>query len=193
MRLSSGHSRVLAVILLLAAAGLVYAFVMMPIWQSHQETRNAVASHEEQIARLLGVAANTRALSEQRNALQSRGELGRYLLAGSSTTLAAAGLQERIKSIVEGTGGRLTSTRVLNPESEHGFTRVAIGVRLALDTVALQEVLYQLEGQRPLLVIDELMVIARRARSTRRTRDKADNLDVRFQISGFMSSAGEDV
>ena len=191
MRLSALQSRILALALLLGLAGLLYAAVASPVWKVHRVARDALAEHESQIARLLGIAADSTRLSQQRDALRARGDLRRYLLGGSSTTLAAAALQERIKSTVEATGGRLTSTRVLGPEAEHGFTRVAIGVRLALHTSALQQVLYELEGQAPLLEIDDLMVIARRTRSARQSRNSPANLDVRFSVSGFMPGAPE--
>ena len=186
MRLPAAASRALALALLVALGVVVHLAVTSPLWQSYRTIRDAVVEHEIQIARLLGIAADADRLSVQRDRLRARDDLHRYLLAESSPTLAAAALRKRVKSIVEPTGGQLTSTQVLRSQTEHGYPRVDIDVRLALDTPTLQQVLYQLESRPPLLLINDLTVIARDGRSMRRLPDRPIDLDVRFRVSGWM-------
>ena len=186
MSLSVILQRALALTLVVAAALLAYLVLVAPLWQSHQMARDATVEHEAQIVRMLALAADAKRLSEQRDLLRIQGKSERYLIRGASPTLAAAGLQKRIEAIAEQAGGRLGSTQVLPSQTEDDFVRVAIRVRLALDTPTLQRVLYEFEGQPPLLVIDDVVVIARGGHNIRQTRQAPANLDVQFRLSGWM-------
>lgn len=186
MRLSAILQRTLALTLLAVLGLLAYFALVSPVWQSYRRTREAVAEHEARIARMLGLVADAERLSRQREVLREQGDSGRYLIRGASATLAAAALQKRIESLVERKGGRLGSTQVLPLETGQDFVRVAIRVHLALDTSTLQQVLYELEGQPPLLIVDDLVVIARDGHSTHRTRGNPVNLDVQLRLSGWM-------
>ena len=108
-------------------------------------------------------------------------------MSAQSTSLAAAELQERVKAVVEQTGSRLTSTRVLTPAEEGSFYRVAVNVRMRVTVEALQEVLHGLEGALPYMTVDNVTVLARRARRNRRNKAAGpQTLDVRFDLSALM-------
>ena len=192
MRLSAPWRRASALALLVTLGLLAHLVVISPTWQSYQTTRHTVAEHESRIGRLLAVAAESQELSERRNAFRAEADLRRYLIAGESVTMAAVALQKRIESIAAQTGGRLISTEVLTPEDEHGFVRVTIRARLALDILALQQVLYELEGRPPLLVIDEIVVIARGGRSVGAAGGTPANLDVQLRVFGWTPTNGKD-
>ena len=192
MSLSSAVSRMLALALLLAVGALVYRVAVSPIWQSYLATRDAVAEREAHIARLLGIAARGESLSGQLEALRDQDASRAYLLPGSSATLAAAALQERIKLLLERRGGQLTSTQVLQLEpGQEGLDRVVVRVHLTLGTPALQRTLHEFESRPPLLIIDELTVIARGGRDVLARGDHPLDLDVQFRVSGWMRASAE--
>ncbi len=61
-------------------------------------------------------------------------------------------------------------------------------------TPAVQESLYSLENDRPLLVIDDLLIVTRRtaARAGTGRAAQQERLDVRFKVSGFYQPGPED-
>ena len=105
--------------------------------------------------------------------------------------MAAAALQERVKSVVTRSGGKLSSTQVLPADSEQGFKRIVVNVRMAVSIDALQRVLYELENDLPYLLTDNVIVLSRGARKRRQPTTPVNALDVRFNLVGFMRDAGE--
>ena len=191
MKLAAWQSRAVAVVLAVAVCTLAYRVVGLPAWQAHTRNRDAIVEHETQIARFARIVTSGERLRAELGELRSGRDLRRYTLAQSTTTLAAAALQERVKRVIEQSGGRLTSTQVLSPEPREGLRQVAINVRMSVDTPTLQQIFYELEADLPLLFVEELMIIARRARGTRSDNRNRSSLDVRFQLSGFMPSGGD--
>ena len=192
MKASRVGSRLLAVILLIGLCGLVFRVAMVPAWQHYYRNLAEIEESRELIERFSRIAANHNELADELRRLSDGREVSRQMLDPGSPSLAAAGLQELVKSVVEDAAGRLTSTQVLPPQPELGFLRIAINVRMAVDTTTLQAVMYQLERGAPLLIIDEVMVVtrrksSRRSRRSRRNKNDQSPLDVRFKLSGFMT------
>ena len=70
-------------------------------------------------------------------------------------------------------------------EDDEARSELVLDARAALDTRGLRDVLYELESGAPMLMVENLTVIARRAQR-RRTRTVTRPLDVRFRLVGFM-------
>lgn len=188
--LTPAQSRLLALGLLLLTLGLVYLILVHPLWSAYHTNQEQIADYREDIARFERIAAKQPALEQQVQELTRQRKLVRYTLGAQSPTLAAAALQDRVKSIVEENGGRLTSTRIL-PVSDVGpFFQVAANVQMRVSTKALQDVLYGLEGGAPYLLVENLTILSRGSRVYRRTGSTSAELDVRFDLSGLMSNKG---
>lgn len=188
--LTPAQNRLLALGLLLLTLGLVYLIVVRPLWSAYHSNQEQIADYREDIARFERIAAKQPALEQQVQELTRQRKLVRYTLGAQSPTLAAAALQDRVKSIVEENGGRLTSTRIL-PVSDVGpFFQVAVNVQMRVSTKALQDVLYGLEGGAPYLLVENLTILSRGNRVYRRTGSTSAELDVRFDLSGLMSNKG---
>jgi Type II secretion system (T2SS), protein M subtype b len=188
--LTPAQNRLLALGLLLLTLGLVYLILVRPLWSAYHSNQEQIADYREDIARFERIAAKQPALEQQVQELTRQRKLVRYTLGAQSPTLAAAALQDRVKSIVEENGGRLTSTRIL-PVSDVGpFFQVAVNVQMRVSTKALQDVLYGLEGGAPYLLVENLTILSRGSRVYRRTGSTSAELDVRFDLSGLMSNKG---
>lgn len=111
-------------------------------------------------------------------------------LPGDSSALAAAELQNHVKNIVRSAGEELRSTQVLPVHEEAGVTRVAIRVQLPIRMQGLQEVLHTLESGMPFVFIDNIDVRRRKVSRQQLESDEEVYLDVRFDITGYMRSAG---
>lgn len=190
-RLTPVQRRVLALILLLAVIVVVARVLIVPMWNIYSDNRDAIVQMEDSIARYARISAQVGSLRQAVEDLAEADELTRYVLAQESESIAAAALQERVKSIVTASGGALTSTQVLPAVAEKGFKRVIVNVRMAVSIDALQRVLYELENGLPYLLASDMIILSRNVRKRGRTGQSVDLLDVRFNLSGYMRDAGE--
>lgn len=180
------HHRALAWLLLLCVLLAVLVVGALPLWERYQATRQAVAEIREQVA-------NTRKAVARAEHLMAQPESGpeainRFLLPGDSQALAAAALQSRVETLVDQRGGQIFSTHTILGEEQQGLAQVSIRVRLALTTSVLQQVLFDLEGQLPLLVIDYLKLASYGGHDP--YIDSALNAEI--QISGWVPVPVED-
>ena len=81
----------------------------------------------------------------------------RKIIEGQTPSLAAASLQNTVKSLITGKSGTISSERVEKPETLGKFNLVSVSIDAVLpDAKALSDVLYAIETQTPYLVVREL-------------------------------------
>lgn len=196
------QSSLAAVALLAGVVALAVVFLGWPAWQTYQGDAAAIEDGRDKLKRFRALAGQQGELDRQLESMRNSRAVDEMLLPEDTATLAAAKLQEQLKRIVEASGGRLTSTQVLATEPAAGFQKVGVDVRMSVGVAALQQVLHNLEGALPILVIDNLLILARGQRNARRARNRVVPnartprpaaplmLDVRFRLAGFMATDG---
>jgi hypothetical protein len=98
------------------------------------------------------------------------------LIEGQTPSLAAAQLQEIVKSTITERGGTISSERVGRPEDLGKFKIISVSLDAVMpDPRALSEILYSIETRTPYLVVKELDA---RVRNYRNPRDLMVKLDV---------------
>ena len=116
------------------------------------------------------------ALKEARKADNSK------LIEEQTPSLAAAQLQEIVKSTITGRGGTISSERVGKPEDFEKFKVISVSVDAVIpDSRVLSEILYSIETRTPYLVIKELDT---RVKNYRDPRELMVKLDVTALTSG---------
>ena len=109
-------------------------------------------------------------LKESRKADDSK------LIEGQTPSLAAATLQDIVKNTVTGSGGTISSERVVKPEDLGKFNVISVSIDTTLpDSRALSDILYSLETRTPYLIVKELDI---RIRDYRNPRELMVKLDV---------------
>lgn len=104
------------------------------------------------------------------------------LIEGQTPSLAAAQLQEIVKSTITGRGGTISSERVGKPEDLGKFKIIKVSVDAVMpDSRALSEILYSIETRTPNLVIKELDT---RVKNYRDPRELMVKLDVSALTAG---------
>jgi hypothetical protein len=104
------------------------------------------------------------------------------LVEGQTPSLAAAQLQDMVKSVITGRSGTISSERVGKPEDFGKFKVISVSVDAVIpESRALSETLYSIETRTPFLVIKELDV---RVRNFRDPRDLMVKLDVAALTGG---------
>ncbi len=176
---------VLALALLLVLLGALGAGALA-FGQRIADGASQIDDRLERIARFERLALDTEGLERAIADLETQGRWADLLVDAPSDRVATANLQQLLKSIVASTGGSLTSARVLEPESIEGFRKVGLEVRASLGTRGLRDTLHRLESGSPMLLVESLVVVSRRASRRRAKRLAGQALDVRFRLVGFM-------
>jgi len=190
-QLSQATRRFIALLLVFSIVAVIFVVAVFPVWRIYAQDRAAIPEYRDQIERFSQIAGKREALEAAAGRLESARAQTTSLLPEQTATLAAASLQERVKSAVTRSGGRLISSQVLPVSNDDRFSRIGVGIRVSTPIDSLREILYALESEEPHMVIDNLMIIARQKRGKDRERSVQSDLDVRFNLYGLMVAEPE--
>ena len=148
LRRGSLASRALALALLglLLLAG--YTFVVAPLLAAYRDTGQAIQEAQDLLLRYRALAGEQEQLTLQLTELEQRAAAAGGYLEGSTDALAAVGLQDRVRRIIERAGGQLQSTQILPAsaiDAAAALRRAALRIDLEITIKGLQSVLYELE------------------------------------------------
>lgn len=186
--------RLAALLLLALMMGLLYVLVDR-LWMGQYRLYQTNAERLQD--RLHNLQRLTTARPELEKAIQNIRDDQRtvaYFLPPAPPTLAAADLQQRVKNLVEGSGGSLLSVQALPAIEEGGVVRVAVNITLQGNIDSLQKTLHSLESQVPLLFVDNVEVTARQLRPRLPDGSVAPytriQLNGQFEVSGYLRKEG---
>ncbi len=186
--LSPRASRALA-LAILGGLGLLVVFgIALPLLDTYDQAWNSVERNRAAIAHIGQSAPRPARLEAELARLKERQASAVGFMQSANGSLAAAELQNRIKSSVEAARGELRSTQILPPRDEGVFRRISIRGQIAVNTAALQRVFYELESASPFLFLDNIEIHARPARRGAGSEDDPV-LEVRFDLYGYMRRA----
>src|SRR5262245_15852798 len=149
-------SRAAALLLLVAVLAAAYVWIVEPVAAAYADTDAAIADSRELLARYDRLAAARPGLEAQLAAIEQKPDTAVFYLSGATDALAAAALQARVTSLIEGSGATLLSIQTLTSTEDRGLRRVAIRLQMTAETAPLVRVLYGLETGIPLLFVDNL-------------------------------------
>jgi hypothetical protein len=112
-------------------------------------------------------------------------------LEGSSDTLIAAQIQNRVKTLANAAKTELKSSQVLPAAPDGKLKRIAIRGQISATTAGLLAIFHDLEAQSPSLFLDNVTLQVRPL--TLRDRDNpgnGDTIDVQFDVYGYSHVSG---
>jgi general secretion pathway protein M len=183
---SSLLSRTLALVMLALALLGGARLVVAPLLAAFQDNASRIEEAEVLLQRYRALAEQRPTMADRIAAQQEFAASAAGYLQGPSDALAAAQLQDRVKSVIEGAGGELHSTQILPARAMEGVAvirRAALRVQFEVTIEGLAETLYELETGQPCLLIDQLSV---REQRTRRLDEAELRLDVGLELSGYL-------
>ncbi|HAS52557.1 MAG TPA: general secretion pathway protein [Gammaproteobacteria bacterium] len=190
---SLGH-RLTALLLLALVISLFYMMVDQVLMGQYRIYQTNAERLQDRLQNLQRLATARPELEKAIQTIRADQRTSAYFLPPAPPTLAAADLQQRVKTLVEGAGGSLLSVQALPAVEEGGVVRVAVGVTLQGDLEVLQKMLHGLESQVPLLFVDNLEVTARQFRPRLPDGKVAPytriQLNGQFQVSGYLRKEG---
>jgi len=181
--LSPAIRRFVAVGLLLVLAALVWSVIAAPLLAARSEAVSTIERLRPVLERGRTATGDIAVLQNELKRLKEHRNSAGGLLAGTNEPIAAAQLQDRLKSAVDRVNGDLRSTQVLPARDDSGFRRVTVRAQLSINLAAFQHVVYELEAAPPYLFLDEVEV-AQRPGNRQATDDPM--LEVTFDLFGYM-------
>ena len=178
-------SRTLALGILVALLLLAFFGVVSPLLGAYRQASSAAEQYRSALEHTRHAGSDLAALRAELERLKAHQASAVGFMRSANPSLAAAELQDRIKSSVEAARGELRSTQILPVRDEGTFRRISIRGQIAVNTAALQRVFYELESATPFLFLDNVEI---RARPARRSTGAEDDpvLEVRFDLYGYM-------
>jgi general secretion pathway protein M len=171
---------ILAALLLLAFFGFV-----SPLLDTYRQASSSAEQYRVALEHTRHAGSDLAGLRAELARLKEHQASAVGFMQSSNSSLAAAELQNRIKSSVEAAHGELRSTQILPAREEGAFRRISIRGQIAVNTAALQRVFYDLESASPFLFLDNVEI---RSRPARRSGGAEDDpiLEVRFDLYGYL-------
>ena len=188
-QLSPPLRRFLAIALLFAAASLFWSVLISPVLDDYSEAQSTIERLAAALEKSRASERDVAGLEAELARLKERQKSVGGVLQDGNESIAAAQLQNRLKTVVDSVKGDLRSTQVLPSREEGNFRRITVRGQISLDLAALQRVVYELEAASPYLFLDNVEI---RTRSALRRRDRVKDdplLDVRLDLSGYMRRA----
>lgn len=188
--------KALALSLLGALLTLVWLGLLRPLYGQYQAYDESIERSRRLIERYAEAGAAADELAALVKKVRAEARLVSGYIGGDSVELAGADMQERLKRIVENSGGILSSSQMLPVETDGGTRKLGIRVAMRGDIEALQKALYDFETASPYFFVDTLNIQASRwslqearGRTSRRRGDPSE-LQVRFDVYAMMRGEG---
>jgi general secretion pathway protein M len=186
--LSSAVSRALALAILVGVVLAIFTGVVQPLLSAYGDARASAAQLRGAIEHAQASRRNPAELEAEVTQMRARQQSTVGFLHGTNESLAAAEMQDRLKSVVEAVHGELRSTQILPARDDGKFRRISIRGQIVADTAGLQRVFYQLESASPLLFLDNVEIRPRPTRDMRSPGGES-GIEIRFDLYGFMRGA----
>jgi general secretion pathway protein M len=184
-------SRLTAVLLLLIAATLVYLLFFHWFILKHRDYASELGELRGQLARFESVAALRGPAEERLQAIRDSRADTDLFLAESDFQVAAATMSDRLGQMVRTQAEadcQIVSRQPVRPREQERYERVTVNVRMRCKPEDLLQILYRLEAEVPMMIVDDLNIV--RPRSRRRVGgqivETVQPLDIRFNMSGYI-------
>jgi len=168
----------IAIVMLVFMAG-TGASLLFSRWEA--------AEIEQSLDRLAGyeaaIAARPQLEAELKRVQQESASLA-GLVTGASAPLAAANMQNAVRTVVGRSGGEIRSSQNLPPSSADGFEKIDIAYDVTLPMNRLKDLLYQLETATPFLFLDRLNLETQQNLS-QRPDGTQPQIDIHFVARGY--------
>ena len=185
-------SRALAVGLLLLVLFLIYLLAVQPYLGAFTEYRQRIADLRYQLARYQTMIDRRDDLSQRLDQLRGLPQFTNLLLPETAPNLAAAALENRIKTALAQRQGRMISMQMVpTSQTPQGLMPVTITIDAQGTIETVQTLFHALESGSPLLFLENVEL--KQSRSSRRRypgMTTPPQVDLRFNLTGYIRAQG---
>ncbi len=186
--LTSGQQRMLAIALLVVVVFSLLLLLIEPVVTKLDQYDETIDELAFRIKRYRKIIATSDQIFDQVEATRLKIAEQGYISTKNSEALVSAELQQFLKDAISQGGGRLISTQVLPSKKEGELMRIAVKLRLSGTIEMLRNLLYDIETEKPLLIIEQLDINPQRARRNPKTRkiEASDQLNISLMVMEYM-------
>lgn len=187
------NGRLTAILILFIILIAVYMLGFHWFVKRHVAYADELAGLREQLGRFEAIAAQREPLQQQLAEIRSSRDDADLFLTESNFNEAAAALSERLGQMVSTQADdscQIVSRQPVRPRVQERFERVTVNVRMRCHGEDMVNILYRLESEVPMVIVDDLNVLRPQTRGRRNNAEQqpVQPLDVRFNMSGYLKS-----
>ena len=192
-----GNNRLAAILLFVITVILVYLLCFHWFILRHRDYGTEISDLSGQLGRYQRVAAQKTQYESMLQDLENRQSDESLFLGGGDFNEAAAEMSERLGQMISTQAEdtcQIVSRQPVRPRVQERFQKVTVNVRMRCGIEDLKKVLYSLETNVPMVIADEVTVIkprTRRRRANNQTSQIQTALDIRFNMSGYLSTGSD--
>jgi general secretion pathway protein M len=185
MTLAPRTSKLLAVALLVGAVALGYELIFAPLMQLYASRQAQITLLATRAGRIIAQSRDVPALKAELGGLAEQTGHVVPFWPGATDAVAAASLQERVKSLLQSEDTVIGSAEVLPPTVEGGVHKITLKVRFDGEIDQVERVVHAVETMSPALMVDHLTI-----RNSEVAQSSAPPLSVELQVSGLAIGGG---
>lgn len=170
--------------LLAAAVALGVVLVALPLWLAHRHYDDLLEDIDRRLVRYERLSAARPAPEKKLEAVRAL-DSRKYFLKSGAASLSAAEIQDKVRQLVEGSGGRIISIQPAPPRDEGRFRQVTVTIQANANIMALRKILLQLETNEPYIFVDTLVVRAQVPPGFKPAPGTDPEMFVQFDITGY--------
>ena len=184
MTLTPRDSKLAAIGLLVMGLALGYLLVAQPLMSFYSSRNERIVPLAARAARLTAQTQTAPELKARLARLESQPGSIAPFWPGATDAVAAAGLQERVKSLLDQEGAVVESIEVMPPTADANLHKISLKVTFAGEIDQVERVVHGVEAMSPALMIDHLTI-----RNLEVPQASAPPLSVELQVFGLASGA----
>jgi len=185
------NSKTTALLLLAIAVILVYLLFFHWFVLRHKDYASEIDDLRDQLSRFETVASQREALQARLSTIRNSQEDAGLFFDYPSFDEAAAAMSGSIGDMVRMQADdscQIVSRQPVRARVQERFEKITVNVRMRCNAEDFVKVLYGMETNIPLMLVDDLNVIRPRTRSRSRNQQATVQgaLDIRFNVSGYL-------
>jgi general secretion pathway protein M len=187
--MSPQQGRRAAVALLVGVIVLVALAIALPVWLLHLHYDQALADIASRLDRYSRISATRPEIGKQIETMKAK-EPRKYFLRSGGPALSAAEAQEAIRSVVEGSGGRLITMQAPTYKDEGRYRQISVNVQLTANVAAMRKILHAIESHVPYLFVENLTVRSQVPANFKPAPGQEPEMFVQLDVVGYAPSGG---
>ena len=181
----TSRSRLLALGILLIAVAAAWLLVIEPIAGAFEAQDEDIAQSHRMLAAYERRIALRPVIEAKLANIRARQTASTGGVEGASAELAAATIQNLVKTLIESQRGEVRSAQNLPPVSAGGFQRIDIQYDAAIPMTRLKDTVYRIETSTPYLFLDSVDLRAPEGWQIGPYSTEPPNLEVRWVVHGY--------
>jgi type II secretion system (T2SS) protein M len=176
-----------SLLILILFVCIIYLSLVQPLLSERHENSERIESLTFQLNRFSNTSMKIDLIRDEIKQLKLQNSDTKGFLKNNTPAVVAADLQKKFKELIKSNGGNLVSTHVVKQKNQDIYQKITIKTHIKANIETLNNVLYKLTSNNPLLFTENIMIQKRTVNKKKSSRNN-DLLEIRFDVSGFINN-----